>query len=122
MPLPSPYSVTPRKPLTDKQRLQQFIDHKGRCCICGATIDGVREKWIDEHELSLWLDGGNELENRGVAHQRCARIKTEKEARDRGHVRRVAEQHLGAKRAKRPMPGSKASKWKKKMSGEVVPR
>jgi hypothetical protein len=98
--LPDPYSVVPRIPLTPKQRLQQFIDHKGRCCICHGQIDGVREKWIDEHELSLWLGGGNELENRGIAHVICAKPKTAKEATDRAKVRRVAEKHFGATRPK----------------------
>ena len=111
--LPTPYTVTPRKPLTAKQRLQQFIDHKGRCCLCGATIDGVRERWIDEHELSLWLEGGNELENRGVAHERCAKVKTSKEATQRARGRNFAERHLGAKRSSKPLPGGKNSPWKK---------
>jgi 5-methylcytosine-specific restriction protein A len=120
--LPNPYSVTPRKPLTDKQRLEMFLAHKGKCCICGNQIDGVRERWIDEHELALCFDGSNDLTNRGPAHEACAKTKTAKEATTRAKGRRFSEFHLGAKRSKSPMPCGRRSKWKKKMNGEVVER
>lgn len=128
MTLPDPYSVTPRKPLTDKQRLQMFLAHNGICCICGNKIDGVRERWIDEHELALWLGSQgdyerlNALKNRGPAHERCAKAKTAKEATQRARGRKFAENHFGAKRSKRPMPCGKRSRWKKKMNGDVVLR
>lgn len=117
-----PYYVEPRKPLTPKQRLELFIRHKGICCICGGKIDGVREMW-DEHVNPLWLDGDNKAENRAPAHAKCARQKTAAEATDRAKVRSIAEKHFGAHRPKtKPMPGSRRSKWKRKMSGEVVLR
>jgi 5-methylcytosine-specific restriction protein A len=111
--LPNPYSVNPRKRLTDKQRLEMFLAHGGKCCLCGNQIDGVRERWIDEHELALWVGGGNEMENRGPAHETCAKSKTSKEATQRAKGRRFAEFHLGAKRSLTPMPGGKNSKWKR---------
>jgi 5-methylcytosine-specific restriction protein A len=109
--LPSPYSVTKRKPLTTKQRAQLFLSHEGICCLCHTKI--VNEPWIDEHLLPLAMDGSNDMENRGPAHVRCARIKTAKDATDRAKVRRVAEKHIGAKRSSRPLPGGKNSPWKK---------
>jgi 5-methylcytosine-specific restriction protein A len=128
--LPSPYSVTPRKPLTPKQRLQMFLDHNGICCLCGHKIDGVRERWIDEHELALWLGSLSEEDrerlnatsNRGPAHERCATIKTAKEATDRARGRKAAERHFGAKRPKKVMQGSRRSPWKKKLNGPAVRR
>jgi hypothetical protein len=130
MTLPDPYSVTPRKRLTDKERLQMFIAHKGICCICDTKIDGVRERWIDEHEIALWLGSLsdedqarlNGLLNRGPAHETCAKLKTSKEATERARMRSFAEFHHGAKRPRCPMPGGRRSRFKKKMSGEVVPR
>ena len=117
----NPYAVTSRKPLTAKQRLQLFIAEGGTCCICGGQIDGVREAW-DEHIDPLWLTGDNARANRGVAHERCARVKTSGEATTRAKVRSVAERHFGAKRPARPMPGSRRSAWKKKVNGEVIRR
>lgn len=115
-----PYAVAPRKPLTDKQRLEMFIRHKGICCVCGGQIK-VGEMW-DEHINPLWLAGDNSAENRAPAHERCAKVKTAKEAKERAKVRRIAEKHFGAHKAKRPMPGSKRSRWKKHMDGSVTER
>ena len=61
--------------------------------------------------------------NRAPAHVKCAREKTDREATDRSKGRRVSEKHFGAKKVKsRPMMGTKASGWKKKLNGEVVRR
>lgn len=118
----SPHSVTPRKPLTPKQRVEMFLAHAGICCLCHTKIMTPHEKWIDEHELCLWLEGGNEMENRGPAHELCARAKTSKEAGQRSHVRKVAAQHLGAKRPSKALPGGKNSPWKKTFSNGWVRR
>lgn len=117
-----PYKVERRKPLTDKQRLQLFIEHDGTCCLCGGKIL-VGQRWIDEHIKPLWRDGDNDLANRAPAHVKCASVKThEIEATERAKSRRVAQKHFGAARSRNPMPGSKASKWKKKMDGTVERR
>mgnify|MGYP003386814677 CR=1 FL=1 len=117
-----PYHVTPRKPLTAKQKLKMFIEHEGKCCICGLKIDGVKQAW-DEHVDPLWRDGTNEMQNRRPAHIACARGKTADEATERNKGQRIAEKHFGAKERKgRPMPGTKASGWKRKINGETVKR
>lgn len=114
------YAVHPRKPLSAKQKMQMFLDHKGLCCICGEPIDGVSQAW-DEHLSPLWLNGDNSASNRGPAHERCARQKTAKEAGERAKGRSVAEKHFGA-RVKSRMPGNRNSIWKKKLNGETVIR
>jgi len=116
-----PYRVEPRKPLTAKQRLKLFLEHEGVCCLCHNKIK-TGEPWIDEHVQPLWLEGTNDWTNRAPAHMECARQKTAREAKARAKGRRVAEKHMGARKAKRPMPGSRASKWKKRMDGTVEPR
>lgn len=116
-----PYAVEKRKPLTSKQRAQLFVEHDGVCCICHHKIDSVRDMW-DEHVNPLWLNGDNAASNRAPAHVECARVKTAREAKTRAKGRRIAEKHMGARKAKRPMPGSRASRWKKKLDGTVEPR
>lgn len=116
-----PYYVEPRKPLTNRQRLEMFLRHKGVCCLCGTKIDAVRDMW-DEHINPLWLNGDNSAENRAPAHMRCAKEKTAKESGERAKIRRVAEAHYGAKRSKTPMPCGRRSKWKRKFDGSIVPR
>lgn len=122
LPMHDPYKVEPRKPLTPAQRLKLFLAHAGKCCICGGKI-AVGESWIDEHVRPLWLDGTNDIEtNRAPAHASCAKDKTKREAGIRSKVRRVAAKHQGAHRSRNPMPGSKASKWRKRMDGTVERR
>jgi len=113
-----PYYVHPRKPLTPPQKLKMFLAAGGICCVCGHKIDGVKEAW-DEHVDPLWLKGTNEPSNRKPAHERCARTKSAKEATERAKIRRVAEQHMGAKRPKSRLHNPR---WRKKLNGEVVPR
>lgn len=118
----NPYAVTKRKPLTDKQKLKMFLDAGGICCVCGQKINGVKEAW-DEHVLPLAVGGSNDADNRAPAHEKCAREKSAAETTLRKKAERVAEKHLGARSRKaRPLPGTKASGWKKKISGEVVRR
>lgn len=117
-----PYAVTQRKPLTSKQRMELFVEHKGLCCICGLKIKPV-EAWIDEHRSPLWRDGTNDLPNRGPAHVKCARVKTDKEATERAKGRRIAEKHFGAHQSSsRPLPGTKRSGLKKRFDGTVERR
>jgi 5-methylcytosine-specific restriction endonuclease McrA len=116
-----PYSVTPRKKLTPKQRLQLFLEHSGRCFLCRQPIQ-VGQSYTIEHVLPLALGGSNEWENLAPVHNSCASEKTRKEATERAKGRRIAEKHFGSRQSKRPMPGSKASKYKRKMDGTVVRR
>jgi 5-methylcytosine-specific restriction endonuclease McrA len=120
-----PFHVGKRKPLTDKQRAKLFVEHQGRCCVCHNKIQ-AGQRWIDEHVKPLWLAGTDEdfnaWANRGPAHEDCAKVKTAREAKERSKGRRVAQKHMGAKRSKNPLPGSRASKWKRKMDGSVVRR
>jgi 5-methylcytosine-specific restriction endonuclease McrA len=117
-----PYRVESRKPLTPKQRTKLFLEHDGRCCICQSKIK-VGEAWVDEHVKPLWLNGTNDMDNRAPAHADCALTKTRKETTQRAKGRRVAEKHFAGRQSKGPpMPGTKRSRWKKKMDGTVVER
>lgn len=106
-----------RKPLTTKQRVEQFQKHKGKCCICGLQIM-VGAKWIDEHELALELLGSNDMANRGIAHLDCAKAKTKIDMGLIAKAKRRQAKHIGAKRKSNAFQ----SKYKKKVNGEVVLR
>ena len=98
--LPDVYTPTKRKNMTAKRRLKVFLESEGRCCLCGATIDGVREKWIVEH-LTPLADGGlDEEANMAPAHEKCAKSKTSGEAKTRKRHRRASQNHFGAKEKK----------------------
>lgn len=102
-------------------RLRVWDRCEGKCGECGRKI-GVGEGWIVEHLTALINGGANRETNLGVT---CGWCKTNKDARDvaeKSKVARVRSRHLGVKQSSRPMPGSKASGWKRKMDGTVVPR
>lgn len=118
-------TTTERKKLSPRQRLRIWERDKGVCCLCDVKIDGVREKWIIEHKRALELGGEDVEENMGPAHQDCADEKTNGPNGDHARAakaKRVKRANLGLKKSKNPLPGSRATKWKRKMDGSVVRR
>lgn len=116
-----PLDLHARKNLTPSQRQKMFDDHKGVCVICNFGIDHT-ERWRDEHIRPLALGGSNDLSNRGPAHERCSKAKDKTDIRSIAKAKRQRSKHLGIKRTSRPMPGSKASGFRKRMDGTVERR
>lgn len=108
-------------PIPERVRVRIWTRHGGRCHCCGRLIL-VGEAWDCDHVVAL-INGGQHRENNLrpilVEHHRK---KTLDDVRAKSYTYRVRKKHLGLKKAKRPMPGSKASGWKKKMDGSVVKR
>jgi 5-methylcytosine-specific restriction protein A len=118
----APVLSTPRKRLTRKQRMEMHDRHGATCVVCLEPIP-AGEPFIDEHVIPLAIGGSNDPDNRGPAHVSCAKIKTARDQAIIAKVVRVRARHLGIKKqSSRPIPGSKASGWKRKMNGEVVRR
>jgi 5-methylcytosine-specific restriction enzyme A len=94
--------TTPRKKLTPTQRLKLFEKEKGICCICDKKIKGA---FIDEHKRALGLGGQNDPGNRGVAHPKCADLKTRTEDMPRINKAKAQKKaHHGIKTApKQPL-------------------
>ncbi|CAN7498313.1 HNH endonuclease [Phyllobacterium sp. LjRoot231] len=102
-----------------KRRILDRQDRK--CATTGKTfVDGDKIEY--DHVVPLWLGGANREDNLQAilfaAHQR----KTAVEATVRSKINSQINKSFGLKKSSNPMPGSKASGWKKKMNGEVVPR
>lgn len=117
--------TTGRKKLTPSQRLKIWERDKGVCCLCALKIDGVRGLWIVEHIRALELGGEDSEKNMGVAHKACADDKTNGPKGDHARAakaKRVKRKALGVEKSKNPLPGSRATKWKRKMDGSVVRR
>jgi 5-methylcytosine-specific restriction enzyme A len=110
-----------RRRLSDTARVALFLRHDGICHICGSRII-VGERWEVEHVLPLAQGGEDDDTNTRPAHAKCHRVKTAKDAADTAKAKRREARHIGAHRSARPMPGGKSSKWKRKISGEIVAR
>jgi 5-methylcytosine-specific restriction protein A len=114
--------MTARQRLSTKARAQLFERHEGRCHLClGKIMAG--EAWEVSHPIPLAAGGEDEDGNRAPAHKKChARQTAETDAPLIAKTRRMHQKHIGAYRSAHPMNGGKRSKWRKKVSGEVVER
>lgn len=113
-----------RKSLSTRDRVRIFTIHGGICHMCGVKIDGTRDRWEVSHDIPLELGGADDDQNRKPAHYKCHRAHTAGvDLPVIAKAKRTHAKHIGAfKRSGRPMPGSRTSPWKRKISGEVVPR
>lgn len=112
-----------RRSLSRTARVRVFEAAGGRCHICGGKIDGVRERWEVEHVKPLWDGGEDDESNMAPAHAKCHAPKTAEEAGQRAESKRWKAKMLGVRKAtRRPFPGSRAHGWKRKVTGEWVPR
>jgi 5-methylcytosine-specific restriction protein A len=115
----------PRQDLTDQQRTKLFLEKKGRCHRCTRKIMSG-EKWYDEHVHSLGTGGTNAWSNRDVTCCNCFHPKNAEDAKKLSKQRDIAVAHVipPSQRQKKgkPLPGTKRSGWKKKLSGEWVRR
>ena len=111
-----------RRSWTAKRSLALFEAHDGICHICGAKIH-AGETWEREHIIPLAMGGADDESNIAPAHVKCHRAKTSNDAAQIAKANRVRAKHFGAKNQRRTVvPGSKASKWKRKLNGLTVLR
>lgn len=113
--------MTDKRPSSAKARRECFEENKisgayGRpyliCHICNGKIDPAIDAWEAEHVIPHSF-GGEQLK---PAHYRCHKKKTVSDVGKIAKSKRASDKHLGIK--KKGWGGS----FKKKMSGEVVPR
>lgn len=113
-----------RRPISAKERLEIFDRAQGLCHLCEEKIDVVRDAWDIEHRVSLAM-GGDETrgsDNLQPAHRDCHRIKSSSDSWALAKAKRREARHKGAAVSRSPLPGGRASKWRKKLDGTVTPR
>lgn len=99
----------------------RIIDKQEGRCTCGALFD-VKTKAQFDHISPLWLGGENREANLQALCRPCHTKKTATEATVRGKVNRLRSAKVEPKKKGRPMMGSKASGWKRKMDGTLERR
>ena len=88
------------------------------CHICKGEFDLAISNWEAEHPVMFAL-GGREV---WPVHWRCHKVKTASDVSALAKGKRARDRHLGIKRSARPMMGSRASGFKRKMDGSVERR
>lgn len=108
--------------MSPSRRARIFADHGGVCHLCGDQIDGTRERWEVEHIVPYALTRDDTDANLAPAHVACHAAKTAGDVAQIAKAKRVARKHIGAHRSASTLPGSKGSKWKRKLDGTIVER
>ena len=111
-----------RRHLSAKERLRLFTAAGGVCHLCGGKIDGTREAWDIEHVITLAMGGADDDANMLPAHRACHAPKTVADFGRLAKAKRQQLRHLGIKRARSVIPGSRWSRWKRKLDGTTVRR
>lgn len=109
-----------RRDFPKRVKLAAWERCAGHCEECAAKIIGGRPEY--DHDIPDAIGGEPTLENCIVRCRTChARKTAELDAPRIAKVRRQREKHLGIRNASR-FPGGRWSRWKKKVTGEVVLR
>jgi len=107
-----------RKHLTQKQRIKLMLFQNGYCPVCNNKLKPGNIEY--DHIQALVHGGDNDPDNwRAICAVPCHRDKTRRDAQAGAKVKRLA---FGKPRKGQPLPGSRASRWKRKMDGTVVER
>ena len=111
-----------RRTLSTTARLELFLAAGGACQICGwRLLPGTR--WEVDHILPLSLGGRDETSNLQVLCAPCHGTKTRTIDRPAlAKAERLRARHLGARRTRHVIPGSRGSRWRKRLDGRVEPR
>jgi 5-methylcytosine-specific restriction endonuclease McrA len=110
-----------RSEFATKTKTTAWSRANGKCEGCGTTL--VVGKYHFDHVVPDGLGGKPTLDNCAVLCLACHAEKTGKHDVPRiAKAKRQHARHIGAKVSANPLPGSKRSKWKRKMDGTVVRR
>jgi len=111
-----------RRQLTKKERRKVFADNGGKCHICKQKIP-EGEPWDADHVIARWVKEDDSPEAHRPAHYECHKRKTKNDQKVIAKIKRIILKRTGGKRRRsRPMPGTKASGWRKRMNGDVERR
>lgn len=102
-------------------RLRVFERDGGVCHLTGRKIL-PGDDWDLDHVVALVNGGEHRESNLAPALRIEHRKKTAEDVALKAKDRRVRQKHLGIKQTKAVIPGSKASKWKRKLDGTTVRR
>lgn len=112
-----------RTEFSKRVKLAAWDRSRGQCEACGVKIRAGMGPHYDHVRPTFFNDDAS-LENCAVLCKTCHASKTtdqDRPAIDR--ARRLHEKAIGAREKRsRPLPGSKASGWRKKMDGTVERR
>jgi len=119
--LPEWRGRTADTPVPPRVRRRVFDAYGGRCYLSGREIL-PGDIWEIEHVVAVSLGGLNVESNLAPVLVEPHKEKTRRDVAIKAKIARQRNKHLGIKSKKRPMFGSRASGWRKRMDGTVERR
>ena len=121
--LPEWIGKTDDTPAPPRVKARIIAAQDGKCaCGCGQKLGLAGERIDFDHTQALILGGENRESNLRALRQPCHGEKTRADVAQKATEARKRNKHLGLNKPKATLPGSKGSKWKRKVNGEVVRR
>lgn len=106
----------------ERVRLRVLLAFDRRCGNCGNTIRPGKP-WTCDHKVALINGGENRESNLQPLCDICNPKKNAADVAEKAEVAATMKHHYGLDKPKgAPMPGSRRSKWKRKMDGTLVRR
>lgn len=113
---------TPDTAIPPRVRIRLFQRASGRCQQCTRAIR-VGEVWNADHVKALANGGEHREGNLRVLCDWCHKMKTRADVAEKALVYRTRKKFLGQTKPRgRPLPGTKASGWRKRMNGTIERR
>ena len=106
--------------LPARAKIRIFDAFKGCCAICGNRIMGSLRPAYD-HRIALINGGRNVESNFQLLCVPCHKDETGADVKIKAKTARIRKRHLGIRKPSK-FPGSRDSKFKKKIDGTVVRR
>lgn len=108
----------PREPLTKLEFAKLAVEQKGKCANCGVKLKFEPYQIRDEHVISLFGGGTNDIENRELWCVACTKPKNADDAARHAKIKRLrGETKQGRKRKIQSRGFSKTHR--KKLNGKV---
>lgn len=112
---------TPDAAIPPRVRLRVFERHGGVCALTGQKIR-AGDEWDIDHEIALANGGEHREANLRPVLRAAHRRKTAADSAQKAKDARVRKKHLGIAKPRSPLPGGRASKWKRKVDGTIERR
>lgn len=118
--LPEWIGKTDDSPVPDRVKARLFERAQGRCQKCTRKL--FPSEWDADHIVAIINGGQNRESNLQVlCNDPCHTKKTREDVKVKAITYRKKKANIGLRKKSR-FPGSRTSKWKKKLDGTVVRR
>ena len=99
------------------------VAQDGLCgCGCGVELGASGESIEFDHHKALVLGGENRESNIHALRSRCHKSKTRRDVAQKSTEARKRNNHFGFRKSNNHLPGSKGSRFKRKVNGIVILR